>query len=64
MASSTTFFLLLRRGATRGLVAGLLNYGDGGDDASLAAQAPLLLLLLQVLEDMLGPLVGARYGPC
>lgn len=63
MAGSPTFFLLLRRGATSGLVASLLNYGDGGDDASLAAQPPLLLLLLQVLEDVLGPLVRTRHGP-
>lgn len=63
MAASPTFFLLLRRGATSGLVAGLLDDGDGGDDASLAAQTPLLLLLLQVLEDVLGPLVGTRHGP-
>lgn len=49
MAVSPTFFLLLWRGATRGLVAGLLNHGDGRDDASLAAQPPLLLFLLQVL---------------
>lgn len=58
-----TFFLLLRRRAARGLVAGLLSHRDGRDDAGLAAQTPLLLLLLQVLQDVLGPLVGARHCP-
>lgn len=58
-----TFFLLLRRGAARGLVAGLLSHGDGRDDAGLAAQTPLLFLLLQVLQDVLGSLVGARHCP-
>lgn len=58
-----TFLLLLGRGAARGLVAGLLGHGDGRDDASLAPQAALLLLLLQVLQDVLGPLVGARHRP-
>lgn len=60
---SPTFFLLLGRRAARGLVAGLLSHGDGRDDAGLAAQAPLLFLLLQVLQDVLGPLVGARHRP-
>lgn len=64
VAGSPTFFLLLRRGAARGLVAGLLSHGDGSDDAGLAAQTPLLFLLLQVLQDVLGPLVGARHRPC
>lgn len=59
MAGSPTFFLLLRWGAARGLVASLLDYGDGGDDAGLTAQPPLLLLLLQVFENVLSPLVGA-----
>lgn len=54
-----TFLLLLRWRAARGLVAGLLSHGDGRDDARLAAQTALFLLLLQVLEDMLGSLVGA-----
>lgn len=60
---SPTFFLLLGRGAARGLVARLLGHGDGRDDAGLAAQTPLLFLLLQVLQDVLGPLVGARHRP-
>lgn len=55
--SGPTFLLLLRRGAAGGLVAGLLGHGDGRDDAGLAAQPPLLLLLLEVLQDVLGPLV-------
>lgn len=46
MANVPTFFLLLRRGATRGFVTGLLNYRDGRDDTGLTAQASLLLLLL------------------
>lgn len=58
-----TFLLLLGRGAAGGLVTGLLSHRDGGDDAGLAAQPPLLLLLLQVLQDVLGALVGARHGP-
>ena len=58
-----TFLLLLGRGAAGGLVAGLLGHGDGRDDAGLAAQAPLLLLLLEVLQDVLGALVGARHRP-
>ena len=63
VAASPTFFLLLRRRAARGLVAGLLSHGDSCDDAGLATQTPLLLLLLQVLQDVLGPLVGARHRP-
>lgn len=63
MACGPTFLLLLRRRAARGLVAGLLSHGDGRDDAGLAAQTPLLLFLLQVLEDVLGSLVGARHRP-
>ena len=59
VAGSPTFFLLLRRRAARGLVAGLLSHRDGRDDAGLSTQTPLLLLLLQVLQDVLGPLVGA-----
>lgn len=58
-----TFLLLLGRRAAGGLVAGLLSHWDGRDDAGLAAQPPLLLLLLQVLQDVLGPLVGARHRP-
>lgn len=58
-----TFLLLLGRRAAGGLVAGLLGHRDGGDDAGLAAQPPLLLLLLQVLQDVLGPLVGAGHRP-
>lgn len=54
---SPTFFLLLGRGAARGLVAGLLSHRDGRDDAGLAAKAPFLFLLLQVLQDVLGSLV-------
>lgn len=63
VAGSPTFFLLLRRRAACGLVAGLLSHGNGRDDAGLATQTPLLLLLLQVLQDVLSPLVGARHRP-
>lgn len=59
MVGSPTFFLLLGRGAACGLIAGLLSHRDGRDDAGLAAQTPLLFLLLQVLQNVLGPLVGA-----
>lgn len=58
-----TFFLLLGRRAAGGLVAGLLGEGNGGDDAGLPPQPPLLLLLLQVLQDVLRPLVRARHRP-
>lgn len=63
MCVCRTLLLLLGRRAARGLVAGLLSHRDGGDDAGLAAQASLLFLLLQVLEDVLGSLVGARHRP-
>lgn len=61
---SPTFFLLLGRRAARGLIAGLLSHRDGRDDAGLAAQTPFLFFLLQVLQDVLGSLVGARHRPC
>lgn len=63
MAVPPTFLLLLGRGAAGGFIAGLLGHGDGCDDAGLAPKTPLLLLLLQVLQDVLGTLVGARHGP-
>lgn len=59
-----TFFLLLGRRAAGGLVARLLSHRDGRDEAGLAAQTTLLLLLLQVLQDVFSPLVGARHRPC
>lgn len=60
-AGTFTFLLLLWRRTAGGLIAGLLRDGDGGDDAGLPAQTPLLLLLLQVLQDVLRPLVGPGH---
>lgn len=53
-----TFFFLLRAWCAGWLVAGLLSDGDGSDEAGFPAQALLLFLLLQVLQDMLCSLMG------
>lgn len=53
-----TFLFLLRAWCAGWLVAGLLSDGDGSDQAGFPAQAFLLLLLLQVLQDMLSSLMG------
>lgn len=57
-----TFFFLLRAGCTGGLVARLLGDGDGSDKACFPAQAFLLLLLLQVLQDVLSSLMGTWHS--
>lgn len=53
-----TFFFLLRAWCAGGLIAGLLSDGDGSDKTGFPAQALLLFLLLQVLEDMFSSLMG------
>lgn len=57
-----TFFFLLRAWCTGWLVAGLLSDGDGSDETGFPAQALLLLLLLQVLQDVLRSLMGTGHS--
>lgn len=57
-----TFFFLLWAWCAGWLVAGLLSDGDGSDETGFPAQAFLLFLLLQVLQDVLRSLMGTWHS--
>lgn len=62
LALEHTFFFLLWAWSAGWLIAGLLSDGDGSDETGFSAQAFLLFLLLQVLQDVLRSLMGTWHS--